>query len=107
MWHNTKSNRRVTTTTSASKKRGKDSLLYAVGKDAIAPLKRQYICFGNTTVLKMIEHLCLTAQKYEYKTNRYNTPWEPTTIITAYFTLLDCFQVSLNNRGIATSEEEK
>jgi hypothetical protein len=26
---------------------------------------------------------------------------------TAYFTLLDCFQVSLGNCGIATSEEEK
>jgi hypothetical protein len=27
--------------------------------------------------------------------------------ITAYFLLLDCFQVLLGNRGIATSNEEK
>jgi hypothetical protein len=48
-----------------------------------------------------------TAQKYEYKTNGYNTPWDPTTSITAYFTLLDCFQVSLGDHGIVTSEDEK
>jgi hypothetical protein len=50
---------------------GKELILYAVGEDAIAPLKWQYIGFGNTTVLKKIEHLRLktaikmtTAQKY-------------------------------------------
>jgi hypothetical protein len=96
------------------KEAGKEFILYAVSKDAIAPFKKQYIGFGDTTVLKMIKHLPLktaikmtTAQKYEYKTNGYNTPWDPTTSITAYFTLLDCFQVSLNDRGIATSEDEK
>jgi hypothetical protein len=58
----------------------------------------------------MIEHLHLktairmtTAQKFEYKTNGYNKPWDPTTIITAYFTHLDRFQVSLGDRGITTS----
>ena len=62
----------------------------------------------------MIEHLCLktaikmtTAQKYEYKLNGYNTPWDPTTRITSYFTLLDCFQVSLDDRGIARSMDKK
>jgi hypothetical protein len=62
----------------------------------------------------MIDHLCLktaikmtTAQKHEYKTMGYNNPWDPTTSITAYFTQLDCFQVSLGDRGIATSEAEK
>ncbi len=96
------------------KEAGKELILYAVGKDAIAPLKRQYIGFGDTTVLKMIEHLRLktaikmtTAQKYEYKTNGYNTPWDPTTSITAYFTLLDRFQVLLNDPGIATSKDKK
>ena len=65
-------------------------------------------------VLRMIDHLCLktaikmmTAQKQEYKTTGYNNPWDPTTSITAYFTQLDRFQVSLGDRGIATSEEEK
>jgi hypothetical protein len=62
----------------------------------------------------MIEHLRLktairmtTAQKFEYKTNGYNNTWDPTTSITAYFTQLDRFQVSLGDRGIATSNQEK
>jgi hypothetical protein len=37
----------------------------------------------------------------------YNNPWDPTTSITTYFTQLDRFQVSLGDRGIAVSEEEK
>jgi hypothetical protein len=93
---------------------GKKLILYAVGNDAVAPLKKQYIGFGNTTVLAMIDHLCLkkairmtTTQKYKYKTNWYNTPWDPTTSITAYFTLLDCFQVLLGDRGITMSNKEK
>ena len=76
--------------------------------------KKQYIGFGDTTALQMIDHLRLktairmtTAQKFEYKTNGYNTPWDPTTSITAYFTQLDRFQVSLGDRGIATSDQEK
>ncbi len=62
----------------------------------------------------MIDHICLktairmtTAQKHEYKMNGYNTPCDPTTSITAYVVLLDCFQVSLGNHGIMTSEAEK
>jgi hypothetical protein len=93
---------------------GKDLILYAIGNNPVAPLKKQYIGFGDTMVLAMINHLCLktairmtTAQKYEYKTNGYNTPWDPMTSITAYFMLLDRFQVSLGNRGIATSNKEK
>ena len=93
---------------------GKELILYAVGDDALAPLKKLYIGFGDTTVLEMIEHLRLktaikmtTAQKHEYRTMGYNTPWDPTTSIIAYFTQLDQFQVSLGDRGIATSDEEK
>jgi hypothetical protein len=93
---------------------GKELILYAVSNDAVAPLKKQYFGFGDTTVLAMIDHLCLkmtirmtTTQKYEYKTNGYNTPWGPTTSITAYFTLLNCFQVLLGNRRIVTSNKEK
>ncbi len=93
---------------------GKELILYAVGDDALAALKKLYIGFGDSTVLKMIDHLCLktaikmtTAQKHKYKTMRYNNPWDPTTSITAYFTQLDRFQVSLGNRGIATSKAEK
>ena len=59
----------------------KELILYAVGDDALAPLKQQYIGFGDTTVLGMIDHLCLksainmtTAQKHEYKLTGYNNP---------------------------------
>ena len=93
---------------------GKELILYAVGDDALAPLKKLYIGFRDTTVFGMINHLHLktaikmtTAQKHEYKTTRYNNPRDLTTSITAYFTQLDQFQVSLDDRGIATSEEEK
>jgi hypothetical protein len=37
----------------------------------------------------------------------YNTPWDPIMSITAYFLLLDCFQVLLGNCGIAMSNKEK
>jgi hypothetical protein len=70
--------------------------------------------FGNMMALAMINHLRLktvirmtTTQKYEYKTNGYNTPWDPTMSITVYFSLLNCFQVLLGDCGIATSNEEK
>jgi hypothetical protein len=93
---------------------GKELILYTVGNDAVAPLKKQYIGFGDTTVLAMIDHLCLkmairitTAQKFEYKMNGYNTPWDPTMSITAYFSLLNCFQILLGNHGIAMSDKEK
>ncbi len=63
------------------KEAGKELILYAVGDDAVAPLKKLYIGFSDTTVLQMINHLRLkmairmmTAQKYKYKTNGYNTP---------------------------------
>jgi hypothetical protein len=92
---------------------GKDLILYAAG-NALAPLKKQYIGFGDSTVLLTIDHLCQktaikmpTAQKHEYKATGNNNPWDPTTSITVYFTQLDRFQVSLGNHGIATSDAEK
>ncbi len=36
---------------------GKELLLYGVGADALAPLKKQYINFGNATIHSMILHL--------------------------------------------------
>ena len=93
---------------------GKELILYADGSDALAPLKKQYIGFGDSTILTMLDHLrqktaikMTTAQKYEYKTHGYNTPWDPTTSIRAYFTTLDRFQILLADRGISTSEAEK
>jgi hypothetical protein len=93
---------------------GKNLILYAAGDDALAPLKKQYIGFGDSTVLSMINHLrqktaikMTTVQKHEYKATGYNNPGNPTISITAYFTQLNRFQVSLGNRGITTSDAEK
>jgi hypothetical protein len=93
---------------------GKELILYGVGDDALAPLKKQYINFGDATIHTMIKHLrektaikMTTSQKYDYKTEGYKKPWDPTMSITAYFTGLDKFQISLADRGISTSVEEK
>ncbi len=91
---------------------GKELLLYGVGANALAPLKKQ-INFGDATIHSMILHLrektaikMTMSQKYEYKTEGYKTPWDPTTSITAYFTGLEKFKNSLADRGIATSVKE-
>jgi hypothetical protein len=92
---------------------GKELLLYGVGNDALAPLKKQYINFGNATTHSMILHLCekmaikiTTSQKFEYKAKGYGKQWDPRTSITTYFTDLDKFQTSLANCGIARSTKE-
>ncbi len=91
---------------------GKDLILYAVGADALAPLKKLYIGFGDTTILTMLNHLhqkmaikMATAQKYEYKNTGYNAPWDPTTSITTYYTGLDCFHTSLGDQWIIFLDE--
>ncbi len=67
---------------------GKELLLYSVGNDGLAPLKRQYINFGNATIPSIILHLCkkmaikmTTSQKFEYKAEGYGKQWDPTTSI--------------------------
>ncbi len=62
----------------------------------------------------MIKHLrkktaikMTTSQKYDYKTEDYKMPWDPTMSITANSTGHDRFQISLTDRGILTSVEEK
>jgi hypothetical protein len=40
-----------------SQEAGKELLLYGVGDDALAPLKKQYINFGDSTIHSMILHL--------------------------------------------------
>jgi hypothetical protein len=89
---------------------GKELLLYGVGNDALAPLTKQYIKFGDVTIHSMILHLqektaikMTTSQKFEYKSEGYAKQWDPTTSITAYFTGLDKFCTSLTDRGISTS----
>jgi hypothetical protein len=92
----------------------KELILYGVGDNVLAPLKKQQINFRDATIHTMIKHLCkktaikmTTSQKYDYKTEGYKKPWDPTMSITAYFTGLDKFQISLADRGILTSVEEK
>ncbi len=75
---------------------GNELLLYGIGNDALVPLKKQYINFGNATIHSMILQLCektaikmTTSQKFEYKAEGYGKQWHPTTSITAYFTGLD------------------
>jgi hypothetical protein len=96
---------------------GKELILYGVGDNALAPLKKQYNDFGDATIHKVIKHLrektaikMTTSQKYDYKTEGYKKPWDPTMSITAYFTGLDKFQISLADRSIvciSKSVEEK
>jgi hypothetical protein len=92
---------------------GKELLLYGVGNNALASLKKQYINFGDTTIHSMILHLqektaikMTTSQNFEYKSEGYAKQWDPTTSITAYFTGLDKFRTSLADRGISTSIDE-
>ncbi len=92
---------------------GKELLLYGVGNDALAPLKKQYINFGDATIHSMILHLrdktaikMTTSQKFEHKSEGYGKQWDPTTSITAYFTGLDKFRTSLPDRSIAASTKE-
>ncbi len=97
----------------SSQEAGKELLLYGIGDDALALLKKQYINFGNATIHLMILHLqektaikMTTSQKFKYKTKGCGKQWDPTTSITAYFTGLNKFCTSLADQGIATSVEE-
>jgi hypothetical protein len=84
------------------------------GNDALAPLKKQCINFGDATIHSMILHLwektaikLTTSQKFEYKAEGYGKQWDPITSIMAYFTTgLGKFGTSLANRSIATSIKE-
>ena len=60
-----------------------DLIIYAVGEDAVAPLKKRYIGFGDTTPQEMIAHLrtnvCVKMNMKEkdlYKTQEYAKPWD-------------------------------
>ncbi len=84
-----------------------------MGDDALVPLKKQHINFGNATIHSMIKHLrekmaikMTTSQKFKYKAKGYRKQWDPTTSITAYYMGLDKFCISLANRGISTSVDE-
>jgi hypothetical protein len=56
---------------------GKKLILDAVGSNALTPLKKQYIGFGDLLILAMIDHLhhkmairMMMAQKQKYKTTQ-------------------------------------
>jgi hypothetical protein len=92
----------------------KELILYGMGYDRLAPLKKQYINFGDATVHSTIKHLrnetaikMTTSQKYDYKTKGYRKAWDPTMSITAYVTGLDRFQIFLDDHGISSSIKEK
>jgi hypothetical protein len=93
---------------------GKELILYRVGDKALVPLKKQYINFRDATIHTMVQQLrektaikMTTLQKYNYKTEGYKKAWDPTMSITAYFTGLYKFQISLADHSILTSVEEK
>ena len=97
-----------------SQEAGKELLLNRVGDGALAPLKKQYINFGDSTIHSMILHLrektaikMMTSQKFKYKAKGYGKQWDPTTSITAYFTALDKFRTSLADRGITRMWESE
>jgi hypothetical protein len=92
---------------------GKELLLYGMGDNALAPLKKQYINFGDATIHSMILYLrekmaikMTMSQKFEYKSKGYRKQWDPTTSITAYFTGLDKFHTSLADCSISISIKE-
>jgi hypothetical protein len=92
---------------------GKELLLCGVGDDALAPLKKQYINFDDSTIHSIILHLrekmaikMTTSQNFEYKAEGYGKQWDPTMSITAYFTGLDKFKTSLADRSISTSVDK-
>jgi hypothetical protein len=64
---------------------GKELLLYGIGNNALASLKKQYINFGNATIHLMMSHLqektaikMTTSHKFEYKAEGYGKQWDPT-----------------------------
>jgi hypothetical protein len=95
---NTRKRRWRTSSISAHRKQGRNFFLYGVGDDALAPLKKQYINFGDATIHSIILHLrektaikMTISQQFEYKAEGYGKQWDPMTSITAYFTGLDKF----------------
>ncbi len=96
-----------------SQEAGKELLLYGVGDNKLAPLKKQYINFCDSTIHSMIIHQrekmaikMRTSQKFEYKAEGYGKQWDPTMSIMAYFTGLDKFHTSLTDCNILTSVDE-
>ena len=74
----------------------KEIIKYAVGDDALAPLKKQFIKFGDEIPQTMIVHLrdkvCLkltASEKDNFKRIWYQNPWDVTQNIATYYKYLD------------------
>jgi hypothetical protein len=95
-----------------SQEAGKELLLYGVGDNALVPLKKQCINFGDATIHSMIPHqlekaaIKMTMSRKLYKAEGYRKQWDPATSITAYFTVLDKFCTLLTNCSISTSVDK-
>jgi hypothetical protein len=90
---------------------GKELILYGMGDDALTPLKKQHINFGDATIHSMIKHLrdkiAIRMMTSNYKTKGYHEASDPTASIMAFFTGFDRLHISLNDHRISTSIEEK
>ena len=76
----------------------------------MAPLKRRYVGFGNTTPQQMIHNLrtnvCIkmdTKDKDAFKTQGYAQEWDTRKNIITYFKHIGNFKGKLDLRGIANS----
>ena len=92
----------------------KDLILFAVGSNALAPLKEKYVGFGNQNVHKMLKHLrdkpaikMLDQEKEEFKSKGYGKLWDPSVNPDTFFKELEEFSTILNKREITTTEAER
>ena len=74
----------------------KELIKYAVGNDALTPLKKGFIEFGDKTQQTMIIHLrnkvCLkltAPEKEDFNRIGYQKPWDVTQNIATYYKYLD------------------
>ena len=88
-------------------------ILYAVGEEQLAPLRKRYVGFAGQTPQAMMkflrEKVCLkltTAEKERYKQEGYAQPWDPTKNITTYFKYLEDFKTKLKDRNINTTDKD-
>ena len=89
-------------------------IIYAVGDSAVAPLKERYVKYGRRLPQAIMKHLrdksCVkmtTMEKDTFKRSKYLTKWDTTECITNYWKHLDELTTKLEERNIATSDEEK
>lgn len=92
----------------------KSLILYAVGRDALAPLEERYIGFGNADVHGMIAHLqdkmaikISDQEKEAFKQKGYAKPWDTTVHLATFFKELKELGIHLTKKEIHNTEEER